>query len=135
MKKKIVTLTKTTRLIKVADVLGDILSGVPDEELLLKYSLNWKQLNKVYSKLYYGGYVSEEEMALRIEMRSNGDVSHIPAVNVEHSRGFYECKTCGFSSVFHFSECPNCKQINLRRLRVRNGRFPVTSIGNFAASF
>ena len=133
MKKKVVTFTKTTRLLKVSEVLDDMLAGVQDEELLHKYCLTWKQLHKVYSKLFYGGYLSKMEMVWRIELRSGGDASHIPVADIEESRDSYECLTCGFSSSLHFSECPRCRQINLRRLvRVRR-IFPPAATGNYAA--
>ncbi|MBI5252048.1 MAG: hypothetical protein HY912_21345 [Desulfomonile tiedjei] len=133
MKKKVMTFTKTTRLLKVAEVLDDMFAGASDEELLKKYCLTWKQLHKVYSKLFYGGFISKEVMVRRIELRSGGDASHIPVAEIEESRDAYECMTCGFSSSLHFSECPRCKQINLRRLMRRTGRVPLSAVGRYAA--
>jgi hypothetical protein len=124
MKKKVMTFTKTTRLLKVAEVVGDMLADVPDEELLRKYSLTWGQLYKVYSKLFYGGFLSKDEMLGRIELREGRDSSHIPFVEIEESGTSYECMTCGFESALHFSKCPRCKQINLRRLMRRAGSSP-----------
>lgn len=121
MKRKVVTFTKTTRLLKVAEVVEDMLADVPDEQLLLKYSLTWNQLYKVYSKLFYGGFLSKDEMLQRIELREGKDSSHIPFVEIEEPGVSYECMTCGFTSTLHFSTCPRCKQINLRRLMRRGG--------------
>lgn len=131
MKKKVVTFTKTTRLLKIAEVIEDMLDDVSDEELLHKYRLDWQQLHKVYSKLFYGGYLSKEEMLRRIELRSGRDTSHIPVVDIDESRDAYECTTCGYESSLHFSECPRCKQINLRRLR-RRPVFPWPADGHYA---
>lgn len=117
--KKRVTVTKVTRLLKIADILQDILSAVSDEELIQKYELSWKQLGKVYSKLFYGGYLSKEELSSRIELRSGRDCSHIPLVDIQDFEHEYECQICGFSSPLHFSACPRCRQINLRRLTRR----------------
>ncbi len=132
MKKRVVTFTKTTRLLKIAEVIEDILEDVSDEELLQKYRLDWQQLHKVYSKLFYGGYLSKEEMLRRIELRSGRDTSHIPLVEIDESQDAYECMTCGFQSSLHFSECPRCKQINLRRLR-RRPAFPWPAGGHYAS--
>lgn len=121
MKKKVMTFTKTTRLLKVAEVVEDMLADMSDEELLLKYGLSWNQLHKVYSKLFYGGFLSKDEMVRRIELRGGRDTSHIPLVEIEESGASYECMTCGFESTLHFSKCPRCKQINLRRLMRRGG--------------
>ena len=55
MRKKVVKVTKITRVLKVSEILGDILSDVTDEELLEKYGLGWKQLEKVYCKLFLRG--------------------------------------------------------------------------------
>ena len=117
--KKRVTVTKVTRLLKIADVLQDMLSAVSDEELIQKYELSWKQLGKVYSKLFYRGYLSKEELSSRIELRSGRDCSHIPLVDIQDLEHVYECQICGFASPLHFSACPRCRQINLRRLTRR----------------
>jgi hypothetical protein len=133
MKKKVVTFTKTTRLLKVAEVLDDMLAGVSDEELLQKYCLTWQQLHKVYSKLFYGGFLSKTEMIWRMELRPNGDTSHIPVADIEEARDSYECLTCGFSSTLHFSQCPRCRQINLRRLARRRRDYPSIAVERYAA--
>jgi hypothetical protein len=132
MKKKVVTFTKTTRLLKVAELVGDMLADVPDEALLRKYGLAWNQLHKVYSKLFYGGFLSKDEMVRRIELRGGRDTSHIPLVEIEESGTSYECMTCGFESTLHFSKCPRCKQINLRRLMRRAGRTSTPSLEGYA---
>jgi hypothetical protein len=115
--KKIVTVTKVTRLLKLADILADILSDMSDEGLLAKYDLSWRQLGKVYSKLYYGAILSKEDMLHRMELRDGRDASHIPFVEIEDMERLYECEVCGFASPFHFTSCPKCRQLNLRRLK------------------
>jgi len=114
--KKIVTVTKVTRVLKLVDILNDILSDMGDEELLAKYGLSWRQLEKVYSKLFYGGLLAKEDMIRRMELRCGRDASHIPFVEIEDMGRVYECEVCGFASPFHFTSCPKCRQVNLRRL-------------------
>lgn len=115
MKKRLVV-TKTTRVLKVADVLGDMLSDMSDEDIVEKYSLSWKQLEKVYAKLFYGGFLRKSELMRRVELRGGKGCSHIPLVDIHDADKLYQCEICGYLSVFHFSECPRCRQINLRRL-------------------
>ncbi len=79
MKRKVMTFTKTTRLLKVAEVVEDMLTDVSDEALLLKYGLSWNQLHKVYSKLFYGGFLSKDEMVRRIELRGAGTLRTFPS--------------------------------------------------------
>jgi len=117
--KKIVTVTKTTIVIRVSEILADILCSLSDEEILLKYQLTWKQLEKVYAKLFHGGYLSRDEMATRVALRSGRDASHIPFADFADTATIYECTICGYTSGRHFSECPRCRQVNLRRLRKR----------------
>jgi hypothetical protein len=117
--KKIMTMTKIVRTFKVREILGDMLANMTDEALLLKYALSWKQLGKIYTKLFYGGYLSDEDLLVRIELRRGRDASHIPLVQINTSGSVYECLVCGYMSALHFSECPRCHQINLRRLSRR----------------
>jgi hypothetical protein len=114
--KKILRITKTTRLVKIREILTDIFADVSDEALLEQYSLSWEQLGKIYSKLFYGGFLTVEELDRRIELRVGKDASHIPLVDIYGDKALYECLICGFVSHLHFSACPRCRQINLRRL-------------------
>lgn len=118
MKKRLIV-TKTTRLLKVADILRDMQSSMSDEELLERHSLSWSQLEKVYSKLFYGGHLGKDELMRRIELRSGKDCSHIPLVDIYDADEVYLCEVCGYISGLHFSLCPRCRQINLRRLSRR----------------
>jgi rubrerythrin len=114
--KKVLKVTKVTRVLKIADILRDILSDMSDEEVLERHDLSWIQLEKIYSKLFYGGYLSKAELATRVQMRCGRDASHIPLVDLDCSEKVYLCEICGFTSPFHFSACPRCRQVNLRRL-------------------
>lgn len=114
--KKIVTITKVTKLIKVREITQDLRSEQSDEEVMLKYKLNWKQLEKVYEKLFYGRYLTEKDLIRRIEMRYGKDSSHIPLVRLVGPDAAYECEVCGFGSNYHFSRCPKCRSLNLRKL-------------------
>jgi hypothetical protein len=116
MKKKLVMFSKTTRVLRVAEVLACIMQDMSDEEIVRKFGLTWKQIGKVYSKLFYGGFLNTQDLARRIELRKGRSTAHIPLVEMESSQYEYECGTCGFISSLHFSECPRCKQLNLRRL-------------------
>lgn len=125
--KKRLTVTKVTRVLKVSGILRDILSDMSDEELLDKYSLSWIQLEKIYTKLYYGGYLSKEELVRRVELRYGQDSSHIPLADLECADAVYSCEICGFASPLHFSACPRCRQLNLRRLTRRPPSVVVSS--------
>jgi uncharacterized protein (DUF433 family) len=107
---------KTTKRIKVSDLLYDFMSGCTDEELLENYGLNWNMLHKVYCKLFYGGHISKDDLLQRVAMRRGKDAAHIPLVDIESVETSYECEACGYQSALHFSSCPNCRQYNLRRL-------------------
>ncbi|MGB6063175.1 MAG: hypothetical protein WBG50_00080 [Desulfomonilaceae bacterium] len=116
MRKKVVKVTKVTKLLKVSEILGDMLSDVTDEELLEKYRLSWKQLEKIYSKLFYGGFLDRDQLRRRSRMRAGRPAFHIPLAEIDNPGTIYECLICGYSSLLHFSVCPRCRQINLRRL-------------------
>jgi hypothetical protein len=130
--KKILRMTKVVRTVKVREILRDMLAELPDEALLEKYQLNWKQLGKIYTKLFYGGLLSDELMLTRIELRQGKDASHIPLVQIDGSGTIYECLVCGYISALHFSECPRCRQINLRRL---SRRVPARDYAAYSARY
>jgi ribosomal protein L40E len=125
--KKYLTVKKVTRVLRIADIVRDMLSDVTDEELLEKYSLDWTQLRKVYCKLFYGGVLTKEQLVRRVELRSGSDSSHIPLADIEEVDRVYTCEVCGFASPWHFSACPRCHQVNLRRLK-------ISSAGSFDPS-
>jgi hypothetical protein len=114
--KKVLRMTKVTRLIKVYDILQDMISALSDEELLDKYALTFRQLEKVYAKLFHGGFLSRAQMLRRIDMRYGRDASHIPFAEIREGNSVYQCELCGYTSAIHFSTCPRCRQVNLRRL-------------------
>jgi hypothetical protein len=116
MRKKVIKVTKTTKVLKVSDILNDMLSDVADEELLEKYGLGWEQLEKVYCKLFYGGFLERDQLRRRSRLRAGKPTSHIPLAEFEDPGRVYECTICGYTSALHFSACPRCHQINLRRL-------------------
>jgi hypothetical protein len=118
--KKILRVTKTTRLVKIREILTDIFADVSDEGLLEQYGLSWEQLGKIYSKLFYGGFLTAEDLERRLDLRVGKDASHIPLAEIYGSKALYECLICGFISHLHFSACPRCGQINLRRLTKRS---------------
>ncbi len=135
MTKKVIKVTKITRMLKVADILGDMLSDVTDEELLEKYGLGWEQLQKVYSKLFYGGFLERHELQRRGRLRAGKPTPHIPLVEFDDPGRVYECTICGYTSRLHFSECPRCHQINLRRLTRKSARTIASrSVRHAAAS-
>lgn len=114
--RKILRVTKTTRLVKIREILTDIFADISDEALLEQYDLSWEQLGKIYSKLFYGGFLTVEDLEKRIDLRAGKDASHIPGADIFDDKALYECLICGFISHLHFSACPRCRQINLRRL-------------------
>ncbi len=115
----ITIMTKVTRVLKVSDLVRDITSDATDEELMAKHNLDWRQLTKTYSRLYHGGFISQETLAYRVELRGGRDASHIPLADLGDTPRQYECRTCGFASASHFTNCPRCHEINLRRLSRR----------------
>jgi hypothetical protein len=127
MRKKVVKVTKITKVLKVSEILGDILSDVTDEELLEKYDLGWKQLEKVYCKLFYGGFLGRDQLRRRSRLRAGKPTSHIPLAEIEDPGRVYECLICGYTSRLHFSACPRCRQINLRRLTLQSARVIASS--------
>jgi hypothetical protein len=118
--KKILRVTKTTRLLKIREILADMFADVSDEALLEQYSLSWEQLEKIYSKLFYAGFLTAEDLEKRIDLRAGKDASHIPLADIYGDKALYECVICGYISHLHFSACPRCRQINLRRLTRRS---------------
>ncbi|MEW6349143.1 MAG: hypothetical protein AB1646_08775 [Thermodesulfobacteriota bacterium] len=125
-------MTKVTRVLKVSDLVRDITSDTTDEELMEKHSLDWKQLGKIYTRLYHGRYISQETLIYRLEMRGGRDASHIPLADLGETTRHYECRTCGFSSGSHFTNCPRCHEINVRRLTKRRPPGHATSQGHMA---
>src|SRR5512139_3898416 len=104
--KKILRVTKTTRLVKVREILTDIFTDVSDETLCDQYDLSWEQLGKIYSKLFYGGFLTIEDLERRIDLRVCKDASHIPLADIYGDKALYECLIWGFISHLHFSACP-----------------------------
>jgi hypothetical protein len=127
MRKKVVKVTKITKMLKVSDILSDMLSDVADEELMEKYGLGWEQLEKVYCKLFYGGFLEADQLRRRTRLRAGKPTSHIPLADFEDPGRVYECTICGYTSLLHFSACPRCRQINLRRLNRQSTRTIASS--------
>ena len=117
---KITKMTKITRLVSIPQILDDLKSEMSDEEVMKKHGLNRMQMAKVYTKLLHGGLLRKKDLARRLDMRLGKDVSHIPLVRIKNPKAVYECLTCGFLSPFHFSECPKCRALNLRKLTKKN---------------
>lgn len=125
--RRLLRVTKVTRVLKLNEIITDIRLGVPDESILRKYRITRKQLGRVYCKLFYAGYLTREDMVRRIEMRHGKDSSYIPYAELQESNRIYECLTCGYSSTLHFSACPRCQQLNLRRLTRPRADFSSTA--------
>lgn len=118
MKTRVLTIRKKTKVVRVSEILKDIISDMDDEELLEKYHLTWTQLGKIYSKLFHGGFLETRQMLRRIELRLGRNSSHIPFAEMPSYKS-YKCRLCGFRSRLHFTACPKCGEINLRRLTAR----------------
>ncbi len=125
--RKLVKVTKTSRVFKVAEILKDVLTEATDEELLEKYRINFKQLEKIYCRLFYGGFLTKDDMIRRIELRHGKDACHIPFAELPDSTATYECAICGFASSQHFTTCPRCRQLNLRRLTKSSRTYPYAA--------
>ncbi len=130
MKTKKFVITKTVKLINVNRILHDLKSEAADEDLMEKYHLSLKQLEKVYIKLYYGGHLSRSDMRKRIRMRLGKRNFHIPFAEMSNEDGFL-CSKCGYISHLHFSKCPRCEQLNVRRLTSvsqRHDHIPISAV-------
>lgn len=115
--KKVVRITKTTKLLKVRDIVQDLESDLSDEEIREKHGLTWVQLAKVYASLYHRGYIDEEDLFRRVKMRGAKGAAHIPLVSLDEPIRVYHCIHCAFRSRAHFSTCPRCGGVSLRRLK------------------
>lgn len=105
---------------KARDVMQDLKSDISDEALLEKYDITWLQLTIIYSKLFHRGFLSLDDLRRRLALRVGKSTSHIPIVEIHEEFPEYECWSCGFSSHFHFTVCPECHAVNLRRLTSRS---------------
>jgi hypothetical protein len=114
--KRVMRATKITRVLRVKALVKDLLSDLSDEEIMAKHDLRWDQLEKVYHRLFHSGYLSRGDMLRRIELRDGQDASHIPYAELVDTDRVFLCAICGFSSRKHFSMCPRCSEVNLRRL-------------------
>lgn len=52
--------------ISANEVLTDLRSGIDDDTLMAKYSLNFRQLQRLFRKLIQGGFISPLELAQRL---------------------------------------------------------------------
>jgi lipopolysaccharide biosynthesis regulator YciM len=126
-------IVKKKKRIKLNSILNDILTSRPDEEILEKYQLTKLQLSKVYSRLYQLGLLSEEDLERRIELRGASDISHIPLAQLPPTMDHFTCESCGYLSRRHFTQCPECSAINLRKISASKGYGLVRSMGQFNA--
>ncbi|MEW6531479.1 MAG: hypothetical protein AB1473_11625 [Thermodesulfobacteriota bacterium] len=127
--KRQLTITKVKKLIRIRDIVEDIKSEKSDEEIKERFSVSWEQMGKIYARLFYGGYITEEDLIRRVELRDGRDASHIPLVRIDLPDSLFQCSLCGFTSSRHFSRCPRCREIHLRRLRKRASTDTVRRFG------
>jgi DNA-binding MarR family transcriptional regulator len=52
--------------IKASEVLDDIRAGMDDEAFMIKYSLTYRQLQRLFRKMIMGGFISPLELAERL---------------------------------------------------------------------
>lgn len=52
--------------ISASEVLADLRSGMNDEDLMAKYKLNFRQLQRLFRKMIQGDFISPIEMAQRL---------------------------------------------------------------------
>lgn len=52
--------------INANEVLEDLRGGMDDEMLMIKYNLNYRQLQRLFRKMIMGGFVSPLELAERL---------------------------------------------------------------------
>lgn len=59
-------MTKEKRTLSAKEVLEDLRSGFDDQMLMEKYSLTFRQLQRLFRKLIIGGFISPLELADRL---------------------------------------------------------------------
>jgi DNA-binding MarR family transcriptional regulator len=59
-------MTREKRTLSAKEVLEDLRSGFDDQMLMDKYSLTYRQLQRLFRKLIIGGFVSPLELAERL---------------------------------------------------------------------
>lgn len=106
--------------IRTIDFLEHLEVDTSDEELIQKYNISWQQLSQIYSKLLHRGLLSLDDLRRRLALRVGKSASHIPIVEIQEEFPEYQCSFCGFTSLFHFTACPECHAVNLRRLTRRS---------------
>jgi hypothetical protein len=52
--------------ISAGEVLEDLKSGMDDEAFMIKYSLTYRQLQRLFRKMIMGGFISPLELAERL---------------------------------------------------------------------
>jgi hypothetical protein len=57
---------KPRMTISASEVLQDLRAGMDDEAFMIKYSLTYRQLQRLFRKLIAGGFVSPLELAERL---------------------------------------------------------------------
>jgi DNA-binding MarR family transcriptional regulator len=57
---------KPKLIINPKQVLEDLRSGLDDEGLMVKYNLNYRQLQRLFRKMISGGYTTPMELARRL---------------------------------------------------------------------
>ena len=97
---RIRSITKTTKVLNIPQILADIRSDLSDEEILEKYSLSLEQLGKVYSRLFHGGFLTERDLLRRVRLRAGRDASHIPLVMMEGSATRYSATRARLRPLF-----------------------------------
>jgi hypothetical protein len=53
-------------VVSAHDVVEDIKSGMDDDALMTKYSLSYRQLQRLYRKIIIGGFIPPLELAQRL---------------------------------------------------------------------
>ncbi len=57
---------KPKLIINARQVLEDLRSGADDETLMVKYNLNFRQLQRLFRKMILGGFTTPMELAQRL---------------------------------------------------------------------
>lgn len=81
--------------ISAKEVLDDIHSGMPDEELRSRHSLSKHQLQSLFSKLVDAGLIAQSELDNRGSIELAEEAS-------------WTCPACGEPQEMEFDKCPEC---------------------------
>lgn len=72
---------KSKVVISAKEVMSDIRSGMDDETFMAKYSLTFRQLQRLFRKMILGGFIAPQELAQRLCVTKSQVMEAVNQVN------------------------------------------------------